>query len=70
MTLHRLQQEADTHAAAQNRGIARVFLVLIGAMAGGVCGAMMGAMRHHPVAGALLLGLAGAMLGLIQSRPR
>lgn len=70
MAMHRLQQQADTRAAAQNRGVARIFIVLIGAVVGGVCGAMMGAMRHHTVAGAFLLALVGAMLALVQSRPR
>ncbi|MGY4517369.1 hypothetical protein [Lysobacter sp. HA18] len=70
LAMHRLQQAADSHGVAHDRIVSRLIIVAIAALVGASCGAVMGALRGHGVAGALLVGLVGAMIALITSRPR
>ncbi|GAB1594723.1 hypothetical protein [Lysobacter claricitrinus] len=70
LAMHRVQQAADSHGASRDRIVSRVIIVAIAALVGASCGAFMGALRGHGVAGAVLVGLVGAMLALITSRPR
>lgn len=68
MTMHRIQQDAESLHVARDRIASGWIMVGASALLGLVLGAMMGAIRGHAVAGALILGLLGATLALFRQR--
>lgn len=70
MAMHRVQQEVQDRLGEQRQVVSR-WTVLVAALAfGALTGSMLGALRGHAGAGALLMALLAAMLTLVVQRPR